>query len=110
MKKISNSCIYSPILRAVLDKWGGLPIGPKWTDLKIFQQNQNSKGVCLMKEIANSCIWGPTVQITVFLAPDPAGFRPSRPSAERKKILRHTFLPKWMQKKSAQMDERRQSY
>ena len=41
-------------------KKGGLPIGPQWTDLKNYEQfptqNPNSKGVCFMQKIANSCI------------------------------------------------------
>ena len=62
MKKIANSLFGAPNCRPFGDV-GGLPIGPKWTNLKIFQsyieQNQNWKGVCFMKKIANSCIWGP---------------------------------------------------
>ena len=49
MKKIANSCIWGPILRAFLDILGGLPIGPELSNFKIFElfplQNQNSKGV-----------------------------------------------------------------
>ena len=45
MKKIANSCILGPKMRAVSTKWGCLPIGPKWTDFEFFQQflvqNQN---------------------------------------------------------------------
>ena len=59
-EKNANSCILGPILWAVLDILGGLPIGPQSTDLKNFEQfptqNPNSKGVCFMKKIANSCI------------------------------------------------------
>ena len=66
MKKIANSCIWGPILRAVLDILGGLPIGPELSNFKIFElfssQNPNSKGVRFMKKIANSCIWGPILR------------------------------------------------
>ena len=60
VEKNANSCILGPILWAVLDILGGLPIGPQSTDLKNFEQfptqNPNSKGVCFMQKIANSCI------------------------------------------------------
>ena len=60
MQKNANSCILGPILWAVLDTFGGPPIGPQLTDLKIFEQfptqNPNSKGVRFMQKIANSCI------------------------------------------------------
>ena len=63
--KNANSCIWCPILWAVL-KNRGLPISPLCSDLKIFQlylsQNQNSMEVCIIKKIAYSCIWGPTMR------------------------------------------------
>ena len=66
MKKIANSCIWGPILWAVLDILGGLPIGPELSNFKIFElfptQNPNSKGVRFMKKIANSCILGPILR------------------------------------------------
>ena len=65
-EKNANSCILGPILWAVLDILGGLPIGPQSTDLKNFEQfptqNPNSNGVCFMQKIANSCIWGPILR------------------------------------------------
>ena len=40
---------------AILDKWGSLPISPIWPNLKKLQhcsvQNQNWKGVCVMKKM-----------------------------------------------------------
>ena len=51
MKKIANSCINGPTMRAVSDKWGCQPIGPNWTNFD-FQyhfpvQNNNLKGYIL---------------------------------------------------------------
>ena len=65
-EKNANSCILGPILWAVLDILGGLPIGPQSPNLKNFEQfptqNPNSKGVCFMQKIAISCIWGPILR------------------------------------------------
>ena len=55
MQKIANSCILGPILQAILDKWGCLPISTKWINFKISQQfsflNPNWK-VRFMNKIA----------------------------------------------------------
>ena len=55
IEKNANSCILGPILWAVLDILGGLPIGPELSNFKIFKifstQNPNSKGVCFMKKL-----------------------------------------------------------
>ena len=91
MKKYANSCILGPILLAVLDILGGLPIGPQSTDLKNFEQfptqNLNSKGVRFMKKNAN------------------------RPLAEKFFFFETYFFAQMDAKKiSAQTDERRRSY
>ena len=62
MKKMPTLVFWAPYCGPFWTYWGGLPIGPQLTDLKNFElfstQNRNSKGVCFMKKIANSCIWG----------------------------------------------------
>ena len=55
MKKNANSCILGPILWAVLDILGGLPIGPQSTDLKNFDnflhKIQIQRGSVLCKKL-----------------------------------------------------------
>ena len=36
MTKIANSYILGPTMWAVSNKWGCLPIGPKWTNFEFF--------------------------------------------------------------------------
>ena len=94
MKKIANSCIWGPILWAVLDILGGLPIGPQSTDLKNFElfytQNPNSKGVRFMKKIANSCIWGPILR-AIFKN----GGSADQPRMDRFKIFQQFLTQNW---------------
>ena len=53
MKKFPTHVFEAPFC-GPFSKMGGLPIGPKWTDLKNFQlfltQNPNSNGVHLIKK------------------------------------------------------------
>ena len=62
MKKIANSLFGAPNCRP-FGEIGGLPIGPKWTNLKIFQsyieQNPNWKGDSLMKKMPTLVFWAP---------------------------------------------------
>ena len=62
MKKIDNSLFGAPNCRP-FGEIGGLPIGPKWTNLKIFQsyivQNPNWKGVSLLKKMPTLVFWAP---------------------------------------------------
>ena len=92
MKKIANSLFGGPNCRP-FGEIGGLPIGPKWTNLKIFQsyieQNQNSEGVCFMQKFANSCIWGPTMRAVL----DKLGGLPIGPELSNFKIF-ELFLHK----------------
>ena len=67
MKNIAIISILGPILWAISDILGGLPISPGQNSpiLKFFEQfptqNPNSKGG-RSKKIANSCIWGPILR------------------------------------------------
>ena len=62
MKKIANSLFGAPNCRP-FGEIGGLPIGPKWTNLKIFQsfivQNPNWKGDSIMKKMPTLAFWAP---------------------------------------------------
>ena len=62
MKKIANSLFGAPNCRP-FGEIGGLPIGPKWTNLKIFQsyieQNPNWKGDSLKKKMPTLVFWAP---------------------------------------------------
>ena len=61
-KKLPTHVFKAPFCRPFWTYGGGLPIDPELSNFKIFElfstQNPNSKGVCLIKKIANSCIWG----------------------------------------------------
>ena len=63
MKKNANSCILGPILWAVVDILGGLPIGPQLSNFKIFElfstQNPNSKGSVLLKKLPTHVLEAP---------------------------------------------------
>ena len=62
MNKIANSLFGAPNCRP-FGEIGGLPIGPKWTNLKIFQsyivQNPNWKGDSFMKKMPTLVFWAP---------------------------------------------------
>ena len=55
MKKFANSCIKGPILRAILDILGGLPIGPECPILKFLNiflhKIQIQRGSVLWKKL-----------------------------------------------------------
>ncbi len=66
-EKNANSCILGPILWAVVDRLGGLPIGPELSNFEIYEllptQIPNSKGVSFIKKLPihvfKAPFWGP---------------------------------------------------
>ena len=63
---------------AILNKWGYLPIGLKWTNFEIFQQypvqNQYSKRVYFMEKLKSHefmVIWGRPILLNTCLPTSP---------------------------------------
>ena len=64
MKKIAYSCIWGPTMRAVLAKWGCLPIGPNWTNLKSLEQFLTQKWI---KQKKQSCLHCNTSFLFIYM-------------------------------------------
>ena len=63
LRKNCQLLYLGPILRAIFCLMGDLPIGFNWTNLNfltIFHTKSILKGGLFIKQIANSCVWGPT--------------------------------------------------